>query len=435
MILVYVIVCFIIAFISIKTEKKIFNPLFILMMMWGIIIFLSSLMYYTLFSADIDTYQTIFGGLCSFSIGYYVYILFFKRKVKKKKFYLTIEKKRIIYDTINYRICYFCFVICCIFLLYRVYKYGGQLFDQGINLKSIGAAINSDSFEFNDTGLINAIGFLVVNPLYLPLTIVWCIDFIYGKKDKGLTALMVIMTILRILTTGGRQSIIQLFISLIVAVAFSDYKRYGTLVKSALGKKNNKKMIGVVVIGVIVFLIATLSRTTEVVRTLYLDFAMQPFMFESWKDYLGDSRAYGFASLFGIVHPILYIMKNFLGIFDVFPVFFEDIKNNIQLVYDSWISIGTVLSANAYTTSFWYMYYDGGVIAIIVEMILWGAYCARSYCLVNCVPSQKNITYYIMVIIGVCYSFAEFEFSKSSYVLGFVFISHVLFVKLQNIRN
>ena len=44
---------------------------------------------------------------------------------------------------------------------------------------------------------------------------------------------------------------------------------------------------------------------------------------------------------------------------------------------------------------------------------------------------KKHISIYILMMIGVIYSFTDMEFSKANYVLAFLFISKVCFCKIK----
>lgn len=416
--------CLLMGLVAVKTEKKIFNPMTMLAFLWGIIILFSSLRLYTLYEASEATYNMILLGLVSFFLGFYVS----KCITRSGKRHFVIGKKeykleRI--DTINYRIVYFFFLICILYELYQINSLGMSIFLGGMNLSDIGNVVANSS---SNTGLINAISFLVINPLYLPLTILFAVDFWDGRRDKIIMILTVIMTIGRIFVSGGRQAVIQLFLVMIVSLTFS---RNSAELKSGLRKKFQKArerriLFRIAVVAIIVFGYLTLSKTSAAVKTLFLDFAMQPYMFEYWGQVLGDEYAYGCASMFGFIHPILYIAKNLFHIFPIMPVFFSEINNMIDSTFSNWVSIGQILHANAYTSVFWYLYYDAREFGIALGMLIFGFVSYISFVKAKNGQLLIEISRYCMFAVAVVYTFVDFEFSKASFVLGFIYLNLLL---------
>ena len=62
-------------------------------------------------------------------------------------------------------------------------------------------------------------------------------------------------------------------------------------------------------------------------------------------------------------------------------------------------------------------------------MLLWGSVCKNVLKNTLNYPTIKNISIYILIMIGVIYSFTDMEFSKANYVLAFLFISKICFCK------
>lgn len=407
------------------TEKHFFNPVTVLNILWAIIIFCSSLHLYTLFASSNQAYSLILIGLTSFMLGYY----FFKVFLKKIHFQISWNKKgpRKVKakKKIRYHLSYVLLVCCILFILYSMKTSGISLLTTGFSLQEIGSAVSNSSTS--KTGIINMLSFLIINPLYLSFTILMAVDFWEGKRDKIIIILSLLMTAGRIFTSGGRQAIIQLVIVFLIGASFSFETQQNKRIASVL--RRNVSIILILITGVIVFALLSFSKTTEVIKTLYLDFAMQPYMLQTWSNTVVNTHAYGFSSLFGFVHPFLYLGKNLFHLFAEMPTFFANIYNTNQLTFSTWIPIGTELRANAYVSIFWYFYYDAQEFGIFLGMSILGILSSKIYKEVLTKQSIQSIANYMMIIICIVYSFTDMEFSKASFVLGWFYLNTILIRK------
>lgn len=419
-----VIFCIVFAILGYLTEQKILNPVTVICTIWGMIIYLSSLMLFTLHEAQDEIYRWILWGLISYIIGYYT-VRFF---LKNGKIRFKVGKHPLTYDVmVSYQRVYILYYICIGYILYRITRYGAAIIRAGFNLSAIGAVMSEANI--GDTGLINAIGFLIATPLFLPLTVFLTVDFWMGKRDKKTLILTIIMTLGRIVIYGGRHPVIQLFTAMVIALTFSYSKYQNQFYEKAKSFGKKKGLLPTVVVGALLFGYLTFTKTTAVSKTLYLDFAMQPYMLQYWAESIGNQYAFGFASLFGFIHPILYVLKNLFHVFSDFPDFFAIIYNNIQGTFNNWIPIGTTLKANAYASSFWYLYYDGRIFGIVLGMFIWGIVSYVSFIKAKRYTSLLNVANYIMMSEAIIYTFTDMEFYKASYVLGFFYLNLLIYRK------
>lgn len=418
------IMCIILGILGIKTEKIKFNPITIFSFLWGIIIFLSNIKLYTLYEANVETYKCIMIGVFSFVLGYYFFKIILNNKV------IVIEKSIKNYQ-IRKKICYFMLVLCLVFIIKNIIVYKDVLFKDGYNLASVQTAQQKN--DLSSAGIENAISFLIVNPMYISLNIVIIANLILGDKDLKLFFSLIILNLGRIITSGGRQAFIQFFLILLVIISFSQsYKNIG----SKISKKLKGKKKSIILIGVIVLIILSLSRSSNIFKTIYLDFAMQPYMFEYWMKMVDktNSTAYGLSSMMGFIYPILYILKNFLHIFPEIPEFFSEIYSMNMLTIEKWINIGLVLKANAYVSIFWYLYYDGRVMGIFLGMFIIGMISNNIYTLSIRKTNMKIVSMYAMIALMLFYSFGDMEFSKTNFAMAFVYIITIMF-KRKNERK
>ena len=420
--ILFIIVLLAIGIISIKTENTIANPITILYTIWGIILYNSYLQFYTLYSTSQIYYKYISVGLISFGLVYFLLRIFFK----KKYFVIKSNKGN---SNCKYRLkknlCLVLSIICVLVLVIRLMQNREILFRYGYNLASVQKVLQETETE--KSGIFNAISFLLINPLFLALTVSLSVNYILGDKDRKLLIILILMTILRVITTGGRQAFIQLFFIILVCMSF----RKNNVEKNKIKIKNNLRNIAIFSTGIIVLLLLTLSRTQSIVKTIYLDFAMQPYMFENWGNYIDDNSlcGYGVTFMIGFIYPIFYIVKNIFGI--NMPVLIENIYLTTMKPIEEWIYIGKTLKANAYVSIFWYFYLDGGLLAIIIEMIIISFISFNRFQKAKSNSNLRNVSLYIMIALSIFYSFGDFEFAKPNFAIAYIFLGLIIFEKVK----
>ena len=407
------VILLILAILSIVKTKKWVNPASIILIMWAIIIKLSRMGLYGLNATDEKFYYFIFIGLISFFVGFVL------PKGKKRVVIHRSWADTVPFDTeenmeLNYRVCYAALICCILITLYKLKDLGFDFFNitlfGELNRVAYGSKLANMLYEF------------IAYPLYNTFVCVTVVDFFFGRKDKWLIILTSIMCFAWMLVSGGRIAVIRLLVSIIICMSLK------TSAKKKLAKVfSNIKFLVVLVVACAIFVHFTVLKGFEPLFNFYTDFAIQPKMFQYWAEKINDQYAYGAASLFGFIYPILYIVKNSLGLARI-PLG-AAVYENIENTFNNWITLGTSYRCNAYTSCFWYLYYDGRIVGIVIGMLLWGILCKNVLTDTLNHPSIKNISFYILVMIGVIYSFTDMEFSKANYVLAFLFISKICFCK------
>lgn len=415
------IIWIIIGMLSIKKEKSIVNPIILLCVLWGFINIFSSIHLYGLYIAQPRTYYYINIGIAAFVMGYYL----MKIATRNKGFVLKEINGKKLYS-LRKNVCFIFLSLCILFLGYRFLKFSNIILRNGYSLGAIQTSVGENAASFS--GILNAISFLIINPMLVALPAAIISDFYVRKRKPQLLILSILLCVFRVIVSGGRQAFIQLFLYIFISLSFvMDAIKKG-LYKSK--KKFNKKKMyfvtGLITIGVLLLL--TLSRTSAVVKTIYLDFAMQPIMFEIWSKKIQDANmiAYGNATLLGIMYPICYMAKNLLGM--------SSVPQGIQQVYDmrlstmsEWVQIGPNLSANAYVTCFWYFFYDARIYGIIIGMFISGCLAYNVYIKAKRKPTNRNICAYLFIVSAIFYSFGDFYPSNPYYILGFIYAEILMF--------
>lgn len=406
--------------LALVKEKNVINPVTIMCSLWGGINILSSMQLYGLYDAKSEVYGYISLGVFFFLVGYIFAIFPISKRKKYRTNTITIYKQ---YQLRKQRC--FAFLIACLFFLgFKVIQYSEVISQSGFSLGSIQASVQQATMSFS--GVLNAIYFLIVNPMLLALPAAVISEHYMRGKKTMLFALCVALCVLRVIISGGRQAFIQIFFYTFVALCFSkDAKR-----KKCVKKKNSqkKKLYGAILGAFVVLLLLTISRTSAIIKTIYLDFAMQPTMLEIWIEKINNTgeKSYGVMTLLGLIYPLCYIVKNFFGL--------NGIPHVVQMAYDmrmvtmsEWVSIGPNLIANAYVTCFWYFYYDAGVFGIILGMFVCGYIACKMYKKAKSNPTSKNVCSYMFVAMAIFYTFGDFYPSNPYFVLGYLYAQMLLF--------
>lgn len=431
-IIMNIIICLFFALIGIKSERKVVNPITVFCSLWGIINLLSSFKLYTLYETKMTTYNLIFIGVVCYIIGYYIWKFFSKDKV------VCIRLKRDNYKlynniyTLRYKLIYILGIICILFLIKDIISLGTGVFTGGFNLKEIQRLVRESSIS--KSSIENAISFLIVNPFYTAISVIAAIDFWLGKRDKKLLLITILILIFKVLATGGREPFIKFFFYMIVGYMFTNSNDISIkkLNIKNINKKNKIIFYGIIIVSILTLLILSISRAGEnLIKTIYLDFAMQPNMLEHWADIVDSQNlyGYGFASLNGFFYPILYFAKNLLRIFSDIPNFYLEIYNLIMATDSQWIQIGREIFANAYVSVFWFLYYDAREFGIGIGMLIYGVISCWSYNFAMKKTTVKSVCIYAIILVGIVYTFGRMEFTTQNYALAFLFIYFIAYKK------
>lgn len=424
-IIIGIIICSIFAIIGIRTEKKIINPITVFCGIWAIIILLSKWRLYTLYDADMRIYSLILLGVVFYILGYYIWKYISNNKVVYIKLNNKVNSSFNYQYELRYKLVYALCILCILFLIKDIISLGTSVFSQGINLKQIQSIVRTTSK--NRSNIENAINFLVVNPFYTALCSITAIDFWIGRKDKKLLLMTIIILIGKVLSTGGREPFIKFFFYMIVGYMFVinvNIKERKYNMKQII-RKNKRFFYCTIILGIICLGVLSFSRAGEnMVKTIYLDFAMQPNMFEYWAGKVESKEVYGygFATLNGFFYPILYCLKNLIRIIPYIPESYSQIYDMIMATDSEWIQIGREIFANAYVSVFWFLYYDAREFGIAIGMFLYGIISKWSYSFAIKKTSVKSVCIYSIVLVGVFYTFGRMEFTTPNYALAFIFI-------------
>lgn len=408
--------------LSIVLSKKFLNPVSILNSLWLVIVFLSSLQLHNLNVASEQVYWMFFWGFLSFNLVYFLYSqVVVNVKRAKKDFMNTVIKYRLLY-----LLSLFSIILLSPFFLASV-----RLILSGGSMATIRSGLQQGTLLGHyQNPILNAINILIGNPVSLALSAIVAIDFWHGNRDKKLIFLCALSIFMKVIATGGRNSIFQFLIFFIIAYSFVNQKN-----KFALEfiKKYRKYLYIIIALLLFFVLRVTLSRQTEqsMAQTYYYYFSMEPYMFENWAN-IAETRnifGYGLASLNGFFFPVFYILRNIFQI--PFPDNFSTVYELIRLADSQWTIIAGGTSANAYVSLFWYLFVDGRILGVVLGMAIYSFISAKTFFKALLLKRSKDICIYSLIAFGLISSFGRLQFADLNYAMAIIYVN-LLFKRVKN---
>lgn len=434
-----VFVCVAFFFIALKIEKSILNPASVLSLEWAVVVLLSVLQLYGLNHTESDIYILIFGGVIAFNIGY----ILVRFKKNRKNIALSIGKRKP-YDSNyiwipKYRLLIVIGVLCAVFSAASLPTTVRYLMS-GNDLAALQSMVRSGDISVSSSGTIsNAISILFVKPLINCILIIAGVDFWAGNRNKKLLSVAVVLAIEGLLTSGGRAGLFYFIISFICSFYFAILQKKGKgyfrNTSRNFKKKNKRKFIALILVIIIVMGFIFSSRRGEdhasIFQLLYYYFAMPPYMLQEWIKTVNESEILGFgeASLNGFIFPLLYIIKNILGL--AYPEHWNQVYSMMQMSDSVWVYIAGLRNANAYVSMFWFFYLDARYVGVMLGSFLYGAFLSGSYRNLKHHKDERNMSIYVLLLIGVLYSFVRFQFSAMVFTLAWLYMLMFLFQRSQ----
>lgn len=391
-----------------KGKRNIANPMIIFSGLWLLIIYLSNLHLFGLLMVSSNTYELIFWGIFAFTLGCLIL------QVTQKYIYLETSQSNFSYE-LRYS---FLYVIAVITIVFFLNNFLNSLISiiSGSSLDNIRVQVQNRS---GTSTLYNLVYNFVVLPSATLLEAVAVADFYVGKRDKKLLILTITIVLMRSIADGGRTPLFNFVLYFIVG--FLILKSNGTSFKFNFAK-NKANIIFSMLVGIILLVWMTFSRTgSTVTRQLYFYFSMSPVLLEYWKGIVQSSNIY------------TYGLTSFNGLFYVFSLFSKTLVGTTSLIQESYNLISQTdsmwqaiaqggVKANAYVSSFWFLYTDFRTIGVIIGMFLYGIINMREYLRVIGHISIRRFTVYLLLFQGLFFSFIRFPFSKPYYCLAFVYL-------------
>lgn len=355
-----------------------------------------------------EIYWLIDLGILSFFLGTIIFsgIL--------KKYHRTIKSNHKHYIP-NYILLDILAIICiCIFIKQHSFLLSNlNISNLGDTQKALQAGVSVGNSQ-----LEGALVILIINPISFAIPAITATDFWFGKRNKGLLFLTIVLVIVKVMATANRTSIFIFFLWLIVVGLLKN----GSVIKKHLNHKSRLKIIIIGIISILVLLILSLSRGTSLIESINMEFAIPPRMFEIWKNTVDNSRFYGYGlfTFMGILHPVTYLLNHTLGLTP--PNLITKTFELIQLTETNWVWPGAHVTANAYVSFLWYFYSDFRIGGVIVFSLLLGLISMDIFKRVKFSGNLKLISVYCLIFYALFYSGVRIQTANDTFTLGLIFI-------------
>ena len=318
----------------------------------------------------------------------------------------------------RYTVLYLLGIICIVAYIYNLYMVisGAGSVDLAIMKAFL------QQFTLKKSSWLNAFYFLFVEPLSVAIPVISISNIIYGRKDKKLFTIAIFLIIIKTVTNTTRNTIVIIIVYFIVGTLILIKKNVKNEHIKKFIKKRKKQITLAIIAAVVIFVSMTVARGSKLFENLWVDFALPPRLFEVWKKEIDSNRVYGggFASLQGFIYPIFYILKNIFNI-DM-PVNIATVSDLISRTDTEFVWPGQNVTANAYVSTYWFMYLDCRIVGIIIGSFIMGFISSKVFKRMMKNMNERNITIFYFIYNMVVFSIVRIQFTGVAFAMGFIYV-------------
>ncbi|SFG64082.1 hypothetical protein [Oribacterium sp. WCC10] len=412
----------------IVSSHNLFNPNLFMYGIWTVIVGLNCLHMFGINDVSEEAYLMVLLGIIGYFIGELI-------AISARNIYFIIDNDSFYNRTfvINYRLIYgLCYITIALLLIDTLIAANHLM--SGLSFTQVRLWL-TETYEGNANPIFSRRSYieqvfriLIVAPFQMALNPLCAIDFFFGERNRKLLWFTIIIQGFSIISGGGaRFGIIILALSF--AVTYSIFKCKNISLNRELVSYKRRKMMRFIVVGIILVGIITTQRTSvRLVEEAYFYFALCLPLLSIWIPAIETlPHTYGMVSLFGITR-IPFLILDRLGIYSS-PVYADAYNYIVQANTFKNVASG-IRVANSFVTPYYYLYIDGGYIAIVVGMMMIGLFANRCYRNVMEWFDYKSVYLILLVDIGLFYSFIRLELTATNYFLALLALP-LLFKKME----
>lgn len=408
-----IILCIIMLVLSLIIERNVYNPITIFSLLWVIVISFYKINPYALPTAKANTEFSISLGITCFFVGAFLFGNLCIRNNKISVVKHSKNQKKIYNDIFNNDIVIILQIIAFVILTFTA-SYSIRALLSGTGLWYVRYHLRT---QILNTGLFGTLITYLAEPIMffsIPYSV---LNVLQGDPKKVISNLLtVLITLLDLLTNGGR---VALLYSLICVICIPAILNSQNPEKQKTKRESNFQMLLIAIILILIMIYILIDRGSDIIRSTIIYLYAPIDTFDRYVSiFNSDSYDFtkGFLSFQGFLRPVFLL----LGLADI------DIIQNVEKVYnliDSAIYLGTI-RFNSSATVFGYFYFDFGLPGIIGGSILFGFICQKAYVKIALVDKIKSssICWYMMLLGSVALSFISFMFASPSYALAWMMI-------------
>lgn len=402
--------CVLSALISVAISKSFINPVIPICLVWFIVV-LNSATLLNLIPASNQTYGIILIGLLSFSVGALV--------ISKVRLSINDISKGFI---LRRKVIYLLIIVSILFYLRNI------LMLRGSGISGYGATINwlQSGYDLEYSGIEQILMYYLVEPSQFAIPAVVVTEYLFGKKDKKLMVLTIIMVILASVSTGSKNSILMIFVFFVV----------GLMLHSRNSHFNWKKIYLVtflVILAIVVMAWLSNARGQLNNHLVQYEMGISPRMFEIWSTQVSANKIFGYgeASLIGFLYPLYHLFSplyNALGFNHL-----REIYTLIQNTDSQWVNPSPIIKANAYVSWFFFFYLDFRIFGVILYSFLSGLISDIIFKFARSMNNKFYISMYMIIFFQLILTYIRFEIASEAGALSFLYL-FILWKRL-NVQN
>ena len=368
---------------------KLYNPSTVFFLIWMLLLAFSRLGLFGVPVPNSDTYLLLFIGLFSFFVGF-VSVDLKKWFGRKNIFFRKFESDVKYSYVLNFKIVIVLYSITFVYLAYQAVIVIGLL-QSGLTLSAIRELFTSSDLNLlrQSNYMVAIQNFIATPTVYLAIAIL-PIEWFKGNRNKIFIVSTILMIIAWVLTSGGRSVILWMAIYVIYL-----YKWKGVKIK--LKKENRRKIVLVVLSCIISLIFTTISRKGENV-----DFF--------------NVYGYGMASFYGVFYPFMFILT--LAGWK-YPIWLTTIRDLSFMNLENVVLLGSA-RMNAFVTTFFQFYLDGGMFGVFVGGVLFGFFVMHFYKKAKNGTDDKYTLIYLLLLQKLIFSFVRFYFTQPVQGISFL---------------
>lgn len=394
---------------------KLYNPSTVFFLIWMLLLAFSRLGLFGVPVPNSDTYLLLFIGLFSFFVGF-VSVDLKKWFGRKNIFFRKFESDVKYLYVLNFKIVIVLYSITFVYLAYQAVIVIGLL-QSGLTLSAIRELFTSSDLNLlrQSNYMVAIQNFIATPTVYLAIAIL-PIEWFKGNRNKIFIVSTILMIIAWVLTSGGRSVILWMAIYVIYL-----YKWKGVKIK--LKKENRRKIVLVVLSCIISLIFTTISRKGEnvdfffqmyqyfVVPIAHLEYRINELNASFFNVY-----GYGMASFYGVFYPFMFILT--LAGWK-YPIWLTTIRDLSFMNLENVVLLGSA-RMNAFVTTFFQFYLDGGMFGVFVGGVLFGFFVMHFYKKAKNGTDDKYTLIYLLLLQKLIFSFVRFYFTQPVQGISFL---------------
>lgn len=422
-----VFICFLCAILAYYRYKTLLNPESLFTGFVGFIVLLASFRLFGLTETSMYTHIVIIIGIVMFFVGGEI-----GSRIRVKNSSSISSGTNSVNVKLNNKLVLCLVILLLLFSLYRMYSTVLPMLRRGFSLDMIRLVYFGSEFQEFSYNRVETVMEMFVNlPFLYAMIPIFSIEITRPKDKKELSYITIILMGIWIglscVVSGGRLLIYNLAVC--IGAAFLLNKREVNYSIVSTKSKKRRNFIIFTVLAIIIYMMYQLSinRTNNAAY----EFGYQLYVYfcgcvphTSYRlDTVRFDYTYGLTLISGFLRPVMLAYKYLVG------------NGNFPEVYQRTIDIGTTLQSavvishdhtyNAFVLPFYYFYFDGGLIGVLFDSFIYGAFCSSCFSSYQRNKNKLALARYLFVIVLIGTSMVRYNLGLVYFAFAFIYIRFV----------